>query len=161
MSISTSCRYANCDSFGPLHLQTNIKVIVRLICLYVFFFFFLVLAEISGMTFSRGKREPRFGLAHKCVFFFFFFCPDIKTNADKGACLISVLVSSESDEPHNGGAGNTHKEDVRRNDLRLGESTIYQSITACRLVLWKEKNFMKLKLLPLSVTKSGYLPQTP
>ena len=50
MSISTSCRYANCDSFGPLHLQTNIKVIVRLICLYVFF---LVLAEISGMTFSR------------------------------------------------------------------------------------------------------------
>lgn len=75
--------------------------------------------------------------------------------------MISVLVSSESDEPHNGGAGNTHKEDVRRNDLRLGESTIYQSITACRLVLWKEKNFMKLKLLPLSVTKSGYLPQTP
>ena len=54
MSISTSCRYANCDSFGPLHLQTNIKVIVRLICLYVFFFF-LVLAEISGMTFSRVK----------------------------------------------------------------------------------------------------------
>ena len=53
MSISTSCRYANCDSFGPLHLQTNIKVIVRLICLYVFFF--LVLAEISGMTFSRVK----------------------------------------------------------------------------------------------------------
>ena len=52
MSISTSCRYANCDSFGLLHLQTNIKVIVRLICLYVFFFF-LVLAEISGMTFSR------------------------------------------------------------------------------------------------------------
>ena len=55
MSISTSCRYANCDSFGLLHLQTNIKVIVRLICLYVFFFFFLVLAEISGMTFSRVK----------------------------------------------------------------------------------------------------------
>ena len=52
MSISTSCRYANCDSFGLLHLQTNIKVIVRLICLYVFF---LVLAEISGMTFSRVK----------------------------------------------------------------------------------------------------------
>lgn len=160
MSRSTSCRYANCDSFGPLHLQTNIKVIVRLICLYVFLFFFGARGNLRNDV-QQGKRVPRFGLAHKCVFFFFFFCPDIKTNANKGACLISVLVSSESHEPHNGGAGNTHKEDVRRNDLRLGESTIYQSITACRLVLWKEKNFMKLKLLPLSVTKSGYLPQTP
>lgn len=75
--------------------------------------------------------------------------------------MISVSVSSESHEPHNGGTGNTHKEDVRRNDLRLGESTIYQSITVCRLVLWKEKNVMKLKLLALNVTKSGYLPQTP
>lgn len=75
--------------------------------------------------------------------------------------MISVLVSSESHEPQKGGAGNTHEEDVRTNDLRLGESTIHQSITLCRVVLWKEKNVMKLKLLALSVMKSGYLPQTP